>query len=149
MTTIAYDGRYIAADGRETYGNMICEDDIDKSITTSSGIFFLAGSATDCINFSKNFVVDQKTDIGDATTGFLFRGDICLMVGISDGVFWDYNQTGKPFSVGSGSQFAIAAIDHGKSAVDAVKYAITRDSKSGGKITCYDTKTKKFIKVKQ
>lgn len=149
MTTIAYDGRYIAADGRETYGNMICEDFVDKSIVTSSGIFFLAGGASDCIKFSKSFIVDQKTDIDDDTIGFLFKEDACFMVGISDGVFWDYDQTGKPFSVGSGSQFAIAAIDHGKSAVDAVRYAITRDCKSGGKITCFDTKTKKFIKVKQ
>lgn len=149
MTTIAYDGRYIASDGRETWGNMICDDRIDKSITTSLGVFFLAGVAADCNRFAKDYMVGVKTEIDSSTVGFLFSNNECYTVGIADGVFWDYLQTGNPFTVGSGEQYAIAAMDHGKSAIDAVKYAITRDCKSGGKITCYDTHTSKFIKVKQ
>jgi len=149
MTTIAYDGRYIVADGRETYGNMICDDRIDKSITTSLGVFFLTGSTADCNRFANDFVVGAKTEIDSHTTGFLFSNNECFMVGIDDGVFWDYVQTGNPFTAGSGNQYAIAAIDHGKNAIEAVKYAITRDCKSGGMITCYDTHTSKFIKVKQ
>jgi hypothetical protein len=41
---------------------------------------------------------------------------------------------------GSGYKFALGAMDHGKSAKDAVKYAMTRDIYTGGKV--------KVIKVK-
>ena len=43
-------------------------------------------------------------------------------------------------SFGSGSSFALSAMDFGKSAKDSVKYAMTRDIYTGGKI--------KVIKVK-
>jgi len=39
-----------------------------------------------------------------------------------------------PAALGSGADFAVAAMDFGKTPVQAVKYAITRDSMTGGKV---------------
>ena len=48
-------------------------------------------------------------------------------------------------SAGSGGEFAIAALDMGKTAKEAVEYAMTRDFYSGGKVHVYDIETGDFI----
>ena len=63
---------------------------------------------------------------------------------IDDGIFrscaLDFS-----LSIGSGEDYAISAIDLGKSAKKAVEYAMTRDSCSGGKVHVYDIVKGKFI----
>jgi len=49
-------------------------------------------------------------------------------------------------AMGSGEEFALAALDHGKTAEDAVAYAATRDSGTGGKIRVFDVAKMEFIK---
>lgn len=46
---------------------------------------------------------------------------------------------------GSGEEFALAAMDFGNSAEEAVKYAMTRDTCTGGKVHVYDIEKCKFI----
>lgn len=152
MTTIAYDGRYIACDGRSSIGGVVSSDSTDKSYIVGDSVFFLCGSVEFCIKFSEYFVEGMECSIpGINSGGFLFKDDVIYLVFVDeetkryrkDRIRMDY------WADGSGRDWAIAAMDHGKDAIDAVKYAMTRDTGSGGKITCYDTKTKKFIKVKQ
>lgn len=38
----------------------------------------------------------------------------------------------KPLAIGSGWQFALAAMDFGKTAKQAIEYAATRDNGTGG-----------------
>lgn len=52
----------------------------------------------------------------------------------------DHNQ-----AVGSGGNWALSSLDHGKSAKEAVEYAITKDIYSGGKVHVYDIEKGEFI----
>lgn len=150
MTTLAYDGRYIAAEGRETMGGVICRDDTDKFYQVGANLFALCGETPNCIKFAKDFKDGLEVSYSDCG-GFLFvNGNIYLVFVDRDEKKICMNQlTTKYWADGSGRDWAIAALDHGKTAVEAVKYAITRDSCSGGLIRCFDTQTCKFIKVKQ
>jgi len=49
---------------------------------------------------------------------------------------YKYNKT-----MGSGSDFALSAMDFGKSAKEAVEYAMTRDIYTGGNVQVIDVKT--------
>jgi len=49
-----------------------------------------------------------------------------------------YTELTYNYTLGSGERFATGAMDHGKSASQAVKYAMTRDSNTGGKVLVYN-----------
>ncbi len=49
----------------------------------------------------------------------------------------------QPLAIGSGWQFAIAAMDFGKSAKQAIEYAMTRDNGTGGGVDCVRIRTAK------
>jgi hypothetical protein len=55
----------------------------------------------------------------------------------------------KVDAIGSGHKHAITALDLGCSAVEAIRMTIKRDACTGGIIRCFDTKTCKFVTVKQ
>lgn len=62
-----------------------------------------------------------------------------MIIAGPDGVFEMFNKLVRipvkgPVAYGTGWKWALAAIDHGKSAVEAVEYAMTRDHDSGGKV---------------
>jgi hypothetical protein len=46
---------------------------------------------------------------------------------------------------GSGEYFALSALDHEKSAREAVEYSMTRDMFTGGEIHVYDIEKGEFI----
>ncbi|MCC5884210.1 MAG: 20S proteasome subunit A/B [Halomonas sp.] len=62
-----------------------------------------------------------------------------MIIAGPDGVFEMFNKLVRipvkgPVAYGTGWKWALAAIDHGKCAVEAVEYAISRDHDSGGEI---------------
>jgi hypothetical protein len=66
------------------------------------------------------------------------------LVGIvrSTGELWKINGSSSclitvPWAFGSGTDWAIAAMDHGKTAVQAVKYAATRDLFTNNRVQSY------------
>jgi len=150
MTTIAYDGRYLVAEGRETMSSTIVRDDTDKFYKIGSDVFVLCGRTSDCVKFSNEFKEGLQVNYTDAG-GFYFDGtEVSLVFVCTDtNKIMKSRLTTKYWADGSGRDWAIAALDFGRSAVEAVKYATTRDSHSGGLIRCFDTRTGKFIKVKQ
>ncbi|HNB02472.1 MAG TPA: hypothetical protein PLK61_11760, partial [Nitrosomonas sp.] len=146
------DGRYIAADGRESMSSTIVRDDADKFYWRGHELFALCGKTPHCKQFATEFSVDKKpSDETNECGGFLFDGNEVFMCFIDE----DLKTYSKckisiyRWADGSGRNWAIAALDHGKSAIEAVKYAMIRDKHSGGTIRCFDTKTKQFVKVKQ
>ena len=152
MTTLAYDGRYIACDGRNTINGVVASDSVNKIYEVGDSIFALCGVTEHCIQFSEYFVAGMECSNPEMDSGgFLFKdGEIYLVFVNEDTKRYRKDRIRMPYwADGSGRDWAIAAMDHGKNAIDAVKYAMTRDTGSGGIITCYDTKTGKFIKVKQ
>lgn len=152
MTTIVYDhkARHIACDSRATSSGLVASDSEIKWHKTDSGeVWFLSGCISDYdLLFDAFKEGDRAFDlpaIPDAVAIFV-RGGEAFLRGVTDkGEAWTQKLTHSR-SIGSGSSFAIAAVDFGKSAKDAVKYAATRDIYTGGKVHVYDIASGKFIR---
>lgn len=151
MTTIVYDhkARQVAVDSRATSGGIIVDDESQKWRLTESGELWLTcGAICDEELLIECFKEgDKKLNVAvvpDASA-FTVRDGCVLMRGVtSDGEAWTQKLTSNR-CLGSGSSFALAALDFGKTAAEAVEYAITRDCYSGGKVHVYDIASGKFI----
>jgi len=86
---------------------------------------------------SKNEIISKDLELD--VSGLRITNSVVYFVFIADCVFCEqiikYNK-----GLGSGRDFAIAAMDHGKSAKEAVKYAMTRDTYTGGRIRVFNVK---------
>ena len=146
MTTIVYCHKtnQIACDSRSTNGYMIVTDGAMKHIKVNDLEWFISGRAGEAYAFANNF---KELDIAMDGLGndaiFISKGSAYL-ASIDEGRFrsllLDVNQ-----GIGSGGYFAMAALDFGKTAKEAVEYAITKDFASGGKVHVFDIDTNKFI----
>ena len=136
MTTIAYDCKSLVSDSRSCIGSMIYEEDCQK-IYPDVGPFVVLGIAGD---------LQDAMDIIDAISTFTTLDQIrsidynvtkwhAAIIGITaNGSVWHYVGEDSfelrpdiPFALGSGAVYALAAMDLGKTAEEAVKYASTRD----------------------
>ncbi len=138
MTTIAfhYGHQQIAVDGRRTCDDIICTDTADKIIINKLGTWVMCGAPSDyadLVKLSHNDPVDPMP----ACLAFLIKDGKVFRVGVTDGRCWHSEQTYNA-ALGSGGDFALAAMDHGKTALEAVEYAMTRDVYTGGKIRVVD-----------
>lgn len=144
MTTIVFDAneKVIAFDSRMTRCGRICTDSGRKHIEREGVHFFFCGATADNEAVMEGYLsrvrLDQE-DIGCACFAFddgvlySVHVDHCGQVKRSVLYFSD--------SIGSGEDFAIAALDFGKSAGDAVAYAATRDPNTGGPIHIFNLET--------
>lgn len=151
MTTIAYnyDEQKIACDGRVTSGDLICTDECSKYIVESDFIMFYAGSVPDVPRMIEIIKCNNTGDIADIESlveveALVIRDGKVYYTGVTADCEYFYNEITYNHAIGSGSNFAISAMDFGKSAKDAVKHAMTRDIYSGGKISVCDVKTRKI-----
>ena len=150
MTTIAYDGRYIAIDSRISRNGHVSSDEYKKFTEFDEWILFWTGAIhqkdllMNIFIAKGEFIDEPKTWMiaYNKKTKFTYSVSVENKNFLMDKLEW-------VDGMGSGSCYAIGAMDAGKSAVDAVKIAIKRDCATGGKIYCLDTHTGKFIKVKQ
>lgn len=152
MTTIAYDHkeRKIAVDSRQSAGTFIYSDNAMKIDVNEHGHWFLSGSVVDV-----EAVIDG---IGKPKQGRFpriegvkeFAGIVCDFAG---DVFEFYSSNdhlmvmtmNESGAVGSGLDYATAAMDFGKSCDDAIRYAMTRDNATGGKVLIFDCETKEVL----
>lgn len=147
MTTIVYDhkAKLIAVDGRQTGDDVVLNDNHQKWVITDDGsVWFLCGQSCEfelLINsyYGKD---DPKRELH--ANAFRVFGSHVHMHGYDGSRHWSHGVTASR-AIGSGCQFAMAALDFGKSVKDAVKYAATRDIYTGGKIRVYDIASGKFI----
>ena len=141
MTTIAYNhkDKEIAVDSRFTRGDVISTDKGVKVLKKGGVIFVCAGLSAQYQNIVDMwFTCEAVKDLR------------CSAFVVDNGVVYDYGidcdgeiskeAIDENLSKGSGEIWALAAMDFGRSAKDAVKYAMTRDIYTGG--------TVKVIKVK-
>ena len=133
MTTIAYHhkSKTVAVDSRTTSGDLIHSDTAIKFIKNDIGTWVFAGCDYDNKALSM-LAHKEKSESLDCWAMLIAEGKV-YGVSVDDGVctHTEYNEN-KTF--GSGNHFALAAMDHGKSATEAVKYACTRDIYSGGRV---------------
>lgn len=135
MTTIAssHERKEIAVDSRATAGSLIASDICDKVDRIDGKVFISAGDVSDIgllIN-TYPFGYEGMTKL-NATALVIDEGEL-FECAVYEG---KYHVTPIDFDIalGSGGDFALAGMDMGMTPKQAVKYAMTRDCATGGKI---------------
>lgn len=159
MTTIAFDGRFLAADGRATAGGMITNKNTQKIFPLKmianglevDGVIAGAGSFEAICLIKKHlesydlFDAELIPELEPESAGVLVileTGEVYVLehklVPMTQEV---------PCSIGSGSPYAQAAMVAGKSAPAAVEVAKELDCYSGGNVRVFDVMTWDFVKI--
>ena len=149
MTTIAYDhkARQIACDSRAIKNeHVIASDDFDKFKLVDGEMWFFAGEVADqlmLIDYHNGKKIDGEYP--DCTAIVACKDGVVRTKGAhNDGVTWSNDMQGNE-TIGSGRDFALAALDFGRSAMQAIEYTITRDVYTGGKVRVFDAEKMEFI----
>lgn len=136
MTVIAYKNGIIAYDSRITSGNLIESDKHNKMQVYNGCRFFFSGSRCDEESFIDAWFGNHSINI-EITAFVLDDRNILYRSAIDTGLWKEPVIMNRCKAIGSGSNFATAAMDFGKSAKEAVKYAMTRDSSCGGVVRSF------------
>lgn len=133
MTTIAYQHstKTIAYDSRRCAGNYIDSDNSNKKTVINDRVFLLSGTVHEIPLFVESFSPGEEGDLG--IIGLMVENGIVFEVGTDNGKFYK-EELDVDSCYGSGCSFAQAALDFGKTPEQAVKYAMKRDSWTGGKV---------------
>jgi len=145
MTTIVYDhkNKQIACDSRLTGGNLIITDSAEKYRANEKGLWFFAGTRAD-ENQLMELEHNDKPEIKPDANALLIKEGKCFLVTFN-GDYCSVSENEYNHSIGSGCDFALSAVDLGRTAKEAVEYAITRDTGSGGNVHVYDIEKGKFL----
>lgn len=151
MTTIAVKDGIMVGDGRCSLGSTVIKDDMVKVFWINNHLMGGAGRARSISTFAQWLqkhtdytIVNQEVgDLVDLIPPVLQDDEeftALVLTPDKQVLMYDGNVAlnlghDVPASIGSGSVFAIAAMDAGSSAEDAVKIAMKRDVYSGGEIT--------------
>lgn len=159
MTTVAYDGRFLAADGRSTVGNMISGKAVKKIFPMTiiangaevQGVLAGAGSFQ-TVNIVKSHL--ERNDLFESELiPEIEPGSFQGLLILETGEVYDLEDkliplpAEIPVAIGSGTDYAMTAMVVGKSAVAAVEVACELDVYSGGKISVFDTETWAFVDI--
>ena len=138
MTTIVYDhlNKQIALDSRTCAVGDIINDKSNKFLKKDGDLWVYTGLACEIDRLTKLKHGDKfegKLDL----SAFVVKDGRVYYAGVHDGQMCfderDFND-----HLGSGGYFAYCALDFGKTAKEAVKYAITKDCYSGGKVWVFN-----------
>lgn len=138
MTTIAYKNGVIAYDSRQTRGGAIVSDDCLKCETVNGVSFFLSGCVCDEQALIAAYFGTPSKDPVECS-GFVVDAGKLMMVGHDDktGIWRQPLDPGNADAIGSGSAYALAAMDMGASAEEAVRAAMKRDIYTGGMVRIF------------
>lgn len=135
MTTIAYKDGVIAYDSRQTRNDRIVSDNCLKCKVVEGVSFFLSGAVCDekaliAAYFGTSSLVPVEC------SGYVVDDGKLMMIGHDDktGIWRQDLDPSNPDAIGSGAPYAIAAMDMGASAEEAVREAMKRDIYTGGTI---------------
>jgi hypothetical protein len=141
MTTIVYDhkNKQVACDSRETADGLLVTDEARKYYKRTEVTWFICGTKADADIFIDNFEHNTESPANLECSGLFVEGGVVYKACIADGV---YKKDLLPSNegLGSGGWTALAAVDLGKTAKEAVEFAMIRDIYSGGKIHVYNKK---------
>lgn len=135
MTTIAYKDGVIAYDSRQTRNDRIVSDRALKCQVVDGVSFFLSGAVCD----EKALIAayfGTPSPVPVECSGYVVDGGRLMMVGHDDktGIWKQDLDRSNPDAIGSGAPYALAAMDMGACAEDAVRAAMKRDIYTGGTI---------------
>jgi hypothetical protein len=148
MTTAVYchKTKQIAIDSRLSMNERIITDSYEKVVSKNEHIFFTSGSIHNLDKAVSLWFVEGS----QKWSGSRFS---ILVVAPDKGVFCFYSCEGLTYKVpvtyndgvGSGCDWALTALDFGLSVKDAILYAMTKDSATGGRVWIYDIESSSFI----
>ncbi|RIJ09882.1 proteasome subunit beta [Pseudomonas sp. 91RF] len=135
MTTIAYKDGVIAYDSRQTRSDRIVSDNAPKCQVVDGVSFFLSGAVCD----EKALIAayfGTPSPVPVECSGYAVDAGKLMLVGHDDktGIWKQELDLSNPDAIGSGAQYALAAMDMGASAEDAVRAAMKRDIYTGGQV---------------
>lgn len=140
MTTIAYRDGVVATDTLLVGCGFAVDQAYEKCIARNEVMFFCAGPTSDHDKLVEEYLSPTGRYAGDAIAIVADQGKI-FVIGREEGrkgIFKCPNRRENYIAIGSGERFAISAMDHGKSAKEAVEYAMKRDIYTGGEIRVYN-----------
>ncbi len=137
MTTIAYHhkDKQIAVDSRVSSGTFINTDNHKKVYKVGDCILFLSGGLSDIYTFISEF---PEIRTAGSCAGFCIDNKLVYNISVDKEGRLHKSLVSYNDAEGSGYAFAIAAMDFGKSAKEAIKYTATRDNGTGGRIRVYN-----------
>lgn len=139
ITTIAYDGKTVAADGRCTSDSRLLTDKLSKIRDTGEEIVAVAGTQHTAFawldDYCSGLCPDPQPDDEAGENSF----SVVIVNRKSKRAYLSYNghppmEVDIPCAIGSGGDIAMGAMLCGRSAKDAVKMASKRDLATGGRI---------------
>jgi len=146
MTTIAYHhkSQKIAIDSRITAGSLIDTDNGDKIYTHKGRTFFMSGMIGDHDEFAKSFENGVKHHRWLDVSAIAIIDGVSYVTGVCKNSleFWACKLTFDK-AIGSGGDFAKAAMHTGSGAREAVIVASEIDVHTGGKVRVFDIETMK------
>lgn len=136
MTTIAYKDGVMASDSKIHWQNNAFEDNELKIRRLASGdLIGIAGDSGD-LDFMSDYCqgLCDKKDMPDNLDSYIIvcekrTGKVYIMEEKLKRI-----DVGESYAIGSGMQYALAAMECGKTAIEAVKIASKFDPWTGGKI---------------
>lgn len=147
MTTIAYKDGVVAYDSRVTEGSQISYLEYDKHRTLNGVHFFFAGAVSDYGLFMQLYMqgdLREELPILNVTAIIVDKGQVYISSIDEDGKLWvERIPKDQHYALGSGCSHAFTAMDMGASAKHAIKMAMLRDCKTGGRIRTYTVKEPK------
>ena len=135
MTTVAYNykDKEIAIDSRYTRGDIIDTDNGNKTIVKDGVTFVFAGESEGYQKLVDGwFIGSDMSEI--KCVAFVSSGGDVYEYGIDNEGKESKELLKANASNGSGGIWALAAMDMGRTAKQAVQYAKTRDIYTGGKV---------------
>ena len=139
MTTVVYhkESGVVAVDSLSTRNGIIIDRGADKSQRLEDGaLMIFCGAPADYKYLVDAYSGKQSSLNNPDALAFLLKGGLIYRCAISDGEYWQEEVVSND-AHGSGAEFALAAMDFGKGAVEAVEYAMTRDTRTGGLIKTF------------
>ncbi|MCV4285082.1 Ntn hydrolase family protein [Pseudomonas capsici] len=138
MTTIAYKDGVIAYDTRQTRNSTIVSDNCSKCQVVDGVSFFLSGAVCDERALIAAYF-GTPSPVPVECSGYAVDGGKLMLVGHCDktGIWKLELDPANPDAIGSGSAYALAAMDMGASAEGAVRAAMKRDIYTGGKVKAF------------
>lgn len=152
MTTIVYchKNKQIACDSRSTIGGTIIDSKAVKYKKVGDKFWFMSGRAGDADTFIHHYKpLHSANENMDVSGVFVIvegecAGGVYMAVKDSDNTYAECIVEHN-YAQGSGDQWALAALDFGCTAKQAVEYAMTKDCYSGGEVHVYDIEKGEFI----
>ena len=136
MTTITHKDGIVAYDSRLTSGTSISSE-VSKKRHLSRGVeFFMCGSTADHKQFIEAYFDGRSPRKELDVTAIIVASGSVYKAGAGDGELW-VQPAANQCAIGSGRHNAITAMDMGATAKEAVKWAMKRDTGTGGRIRTF------------